>query len=50
MGLELEKVKEEICDIYCKYPSEYLAEYNDPDDANTAMLEEVCRNCPLERL
>ena len=37
----LDDVKSEICDKYCKYP------YEIEDEAD---LDEICKNCPLERL
>lgn len=46
----IEDVKEDICDKYCKYPLEYLAEIKDPDLAHELMLETKCKNCPLQRL
>lgn len=47
---ELEEIKEAICDEYCKYREEYLAQYDDPDVANTEMINEVCDYCPLGNL
>ena len=47
---ELEEIKESICDNYCKYPDMYLSEYSDPDEANTAMMNEECVYCPLGAL
>lgn len=38
---ELEEVKEDICDNYCKYPTEY---------EDNELLEVVCNRCPLNRL
>ena len=39
---DLEKLKSEICDNYCKYPHEYA----DQDE----MIDAVCVCCPLLRL
>ena len=39
---DLEKIKSEICDHYCKYPGEY----KDQDE----MIDTVCVNCPLLKL
>lgn len=47
---EKEKIIEDVCDNYCKFPQTYLQRYNDTDDASYYMVEEVCQNCPLERL
>ena len=38
---EIEKVLEEMCDHYCKYPYEI---YDDNQ------LGKVCENCPLNKL
>ena len=45
-----EKIKEEMCDIYCKMPEFYLSQYKDPDEAHEVMVNECCVKCPLERL
>ena len=37
---ELEEIKEQMCDVYCSMPSFYGRD----------QLEEVCENCPLNRL
>lgn len=47
---EIEMVKSEICDNYCKYLEEYLSRYEDPDVAHDTMLDEQCVCCPLQRL
>lgn len=45
-----EKIKEEMCDHYCKMPEFYLSQYKDPDEAHEVMVNECCAKCPLERL
>lgn len=40
---EVEKIKEEMCDKYCKWP----AEYGDCDDD---LWKEKCDSCPMSRL
>ena len=40
----LEKIKEEICEEYCKIPGQYESE---DWEAN---METYCKNCPLDRL
>ena len=45
----IEGIIEEMCD-FCKYPNLYLATYIDTDDANEHMINEVCKDCPLDRL
>ena len=47
---EFEEIRESICDNYCKYPDMYLSDYADPDEANTAMINEECVYCPLGAL
>lgn len=47
---QLEKVKEDICDNYCKYPEKYLEKIKDPDKAMNEMWEHICENCPLNKL
>ena len=39
---DLEEIKYEICDKYCRYPREC----KDQDE----MIETICVNCPLLRL
>ena len=40
----IEKVAEEMCDKYCKYPSEW-------DDADGELEDsDICANCPLNKL
>ena len=38
------EVKEDFCDNYCKYPSEW-----NPEDGELSESD-ICRNCPLNRL
>lgn len=42
---QLEKIKEEVCDRYCKYTSEnrngILGDY---------FFEDICNHCPLNKL
>ena len=37
---EMEEIKEQMCDKYCRMPDWYAGD----------QLEEVCENCPLNRL
>lgn len=48
--MDVERIKEEICDNYCKYPARFLMIHKDPDKAHEAMLDEKCMDCPLELL
>lgn len=38
------EVAEAMCDKYCKYPNEYSR------DDYEKMLDEVCADCPLNRI
>lgn len=38
---QVEKIKTEICDEYCKYPLKAKS---------TDELDDICRRCPLNRL
>lgn len=40
----IEEVKGQICDRYCKYPSQYTSEEWEE------VFEEICSDCPLDRL
>lgn len=41
----LQKIVEEICDDYCKYPDQYLN-----SDELIESEDSPCNNCPLNRL
>lgn len=43
---EIEKIKEEICDKYCKYSDQYGKTATGADE----MVDAVCKDCPLCRL
>jgi len=52
---QLEYLGEQICNDYCKYPAIYYErwlsdEYKDKDQADEAMQNKHCVNCPLMRL
>lgn len=42
----IEKVKEDMCNDYCKYPNEWDEEEQGMDLCDS----EVCANCPLNNL
>lgn len=42
----LEDIASEICDHYCKYPSEYKPEEHDGVDLCES---EICAECPLTK-
>ena len=50
IAMQIEKIKEEMCDHYCKYQKESLERIKDPDDAAKWLMREYCEHCPLTRL
>ena len=50
IAAQLDEVKEEMCDNYCRYPAIYFMEYEDPEEGHEAMLYEQCEECPLNNL
>ena len=47
--MDIEKIKERMCDEYCNKPLEAYATNEDPDVAEEA-LEHFCAECPLNEL
>ena len=47
---EIEQIKEDMCDNFCKWPEWYLMNYEDSEEAHDAMVEDMCSECPLNRL
>jgi len=47
---QLEKIAEEICDNYCKFPQEYNSRTDDPDKNWELLSKEKCENCPLNKM
>ena len=47
---QIEAIKEQICDDYCKHTEAYLSCYKDPDEAQQKLLADMCNFCPLTRL
>lgn len=43
---QIEKVKEDICQHYCKYPNEWDEEAEGVELCDS----DVCRDCPLNKL
>lgn len=39
-----------MCDNYCKYPEQYEANYDDPDEAMDKLVEEKCNDCPINKI
>ena len=46
----MERIVNEMCDDYCKWPKIYSQRYTDPDMAHECMLYDKCRDCPLCKL
>ena len=46
----VEEVKEDICDNYCKYPTQYQMEHEDSEETFDLMTSEIYAECPLNRL
>lgn len=44
----VEKVKEEICDNYCKYP--LLCGQHPEEEEFAEWLNKVCQECPMNKL
>lgn len=42
---EIEEIKQEMCDKYCRHPREC----SDPDEWEN-ISQEICGNCPLTKL
>lgn len=48
--IELNNLKERICDDYCRFPNYYSNLYGDPDAAQEAMEEWECKQCVLNEM
>lgn len=47
---QIENVKEQICDKYCKFPELSEQTIDDPDEAFEWLQHNHCNDCPLNRL
>lgn len=47
---QIEDIKKELCDDFCKWPQKYREAMGDPDDAQYFLLIDKCSGCPLQRL
>ena len=47
---ELNELKEDICDNYCKWPEIVYSMYKDVDDAQRCLETQRCESCPLNKL
>lgn len=48
--INVDEIREIICDDYCKYLDEAYYRYKDPDEAREWLEENVCEGCPLGML
>lgn len=46
---QLNKIAEEICDSYCKYPDLAKDKFEDPDEAMEYIGDTYCSGCPIYR-
>lgn len=47
----IEKVRQDICDNYCKWPEKYGVDGDESDPERVEqMMEEICDKCLLDRL
>ena len=44
---QLNKIAEEICDSYCKYPDIAGEKFDNPDEAMDWISDTYCVNCPI---
>ena len=47
---DINEIKEDICDNYCKWPEIVYSMYKDVDEAQKCLEETKCETCPLNRL
>ena len=47
---QLDYIKEQICDDYCKYPEDCRSFIKDPDEAWEYLMRTHCATCPLNEL
>lgn len=47
---QIEQIKTEMCDYYCKYPKEARLKFDDGEEAMEWLQKEYCDECPLGRL
>lgn len=44
---QLEGLRDNICEDYCKYQEKAFSEHKDPDEALDALIKEHCNDCPF---
>ena len=47
---QIEQIKAQICDDYCKWLEIFMEIEQDPDEAYERLLNEKCADCPLQKL
>ena len=45
-----EEVKDQVCDVICRYRIMSLEQYKDPDEAQEYLQEAYCKSCPLNKI
>ena len=44
---QLEGVRDNICENYCKYQEKAYSEHKDPDEAMDVLINQYCNDCPF---
>ena len=44
---QLESIRDNICENYCKYQEQAFSTHKDPDEALDALMKEHCNDCPF---
>jgi predicted metal-dependent peptidase len=44
---QLESMRDNICENYCKYQEKAYSEHKDPDEAMDVLINQYCNNCPF---
>ena len=44
---QLEGLRDNICENYCKYQEKAYSKHKDPDEAIEVLINEHCNNCPF---
>lgn len=49
IGEQLDRIAEEMCDKYCKYPELCKQQEKDPKLADEMLMNVYCEHCPMTR-
>ncbi len=44
---QLEAMRDNLCEDYCKYQEQAFSTHKDPDEALDALMKEHCNDCPF---